>query len=81
MTGPGASSGGDRDKRVDLGGADAVPDTPSAAKRQGAEAAEAERRLTPRAVAETKSAGGMMPVVWIIVAIVAIAAAYFFFGT
>ncbi len=90
MTGPGAGSPGDPKKRADLGGADAVPDTPSTAKRQGSEPGapkpktsaqtEAERRLTPRAAAATSSAASMKPVIWIVVAIVAIAAAYFAFG-
>ena len=83
MTGPGTgSAGGDRNKRVDLGGADAVPDTPSTAKRQGAEPTGTERRMTPRGTAtEVKSGSGIKPVVWIIVAIVVIAAAYFLLGT
>ena len=84
MTGPGASSGGsDRNKRVDVGGADAVPDTPSTAKRQGAEPGGTERRLTPRGAAtETKSGsgGGISPVVWIVIAIVVIAVGYFVLG-
>jgi hypothetical protein len=83
MTGPGASSGGgDRNKRVELGGADAVPDTPSTAKRQGAEPSGTERRLTPRGAAtETKSgSGGISPVVWIVIAIVVIAVGYFLLG-
>jgi hypothetical protein len=82
MTGPGASSGGgDRNKRADLGGADAVPDTPSTAKRQGAEPGGTERRLTPRGEATaTPSGAGIKPIVWIIVAIVVIAIGYFAFG-
>ena len=88
MTGPGAGSPGDPGKRADLGGADAVPDTPSTAKRQGSEPGapksaahlDAERRLTPRAATATASTGGMKPVIWIVIAIVAIAAAYFAFG-
>ena len=85
MTGPGASSGGsDRNKRVDLGGADAVPDTPSTAKRQGAEPAGTERRMTPRGEATATpsgSGGGIKPIVWIVVAIVVIAIGYFVLGT
>ena len=88
MTGPGAGSPGDPRKRADLGGADAVPDTPSTAKRQGSEPGppksaaqtESERRLTPRAATATSSAGSMKPVIWIVIAIVAIGAAYFAFG-
>ena len=83
MTGPGAgSTGGDRGKRADLGGADAVPDTPSTAKRQGAEPGGTERRLTPRGAAtETPSGGGgIKPVVWIVIAIVVIAVGYFLLG-
>ena len=90
MTGPGAGSPGEPRKRADLGGADAVPDTPSTAKRQGSEPGtpkhtssaqtDAERRLTPRAATATSSAGGMKPVIWIVIAIIAIAAAYFAFG-
>jgi hypothetical protein len=80
MTGPGAGSSGDPRKRADLGGADAVPDTPSTAKRQGAEPNAAERRLTPRAATATSSGAGIKPVVWIVIAIVVIAVAYFAFG-
>ena len=83
MTGPSSSSssGGDRQKGQDLGGADAVPDTPSVAKRQGAEPNAVERRKTPRGTATaTPSSSGMKPVVWIIVAIVVIAVAYFAMG-
>jgi len=83
MTGPGTGpTGGDRNKRTDLGGADAVPDTPSTAKRQDAEMTEAERRLTPRGAAtEVKSGGGgIKPIVWIVVAIVVIAVAAFAMG-
>ena len=82
MTGPGAGGqGGDRNKRVDLGGADAVPDTPSTAKRQGAEPNAAERRLTPRGAAtEAPSGAGIKPMVWVIVAIVVIAIAWFALG-
>ena len=80
MTGPGPSSPGDRNKRADLGGADAVPDTPSTAKRQGSEPNAAERRLTPRNAATATPSGGIKPVVWIVIAIVVIAVAYFAFG-
>ena len=83
MTGPGAGGqGGDRNKRVDLGGADAVPDTPSTAKRQGAEPNATERRLTPRGTAtDTPSGGGgIKPIVWVVIAIVVIAIAYFALG-
>ena len=84
MTGPGTGpAGGDRNKRVDLGGADAVPDTPSTAKRQGAEPSGTERRMTPRGTAtDTPSAGstGIKPIVWIIIAIVVIAVGYFVLG-
>ena len=85
MTGPGTGpAGGDRNKRVDLGGADAVPDTPSSAKRQGAEPIGTDRRKTPRGTATDTPSGsgsGIKPIVWIIIAIVVIAAAYFFLGT
>ena len=82
MTGPGAGAeGGDRNKQANLGGADAVPDTPSTAKRQGAEPNESERRLTPRGTAtETPSGSGMKPMIWIIIAIVLIAIGYFALG-
>jgi hypothetical protein len=66
---------------VDLGGADAVPDTPHTAKAQGAELTEAERRKTPRAVPAATASSGMKPVIYIIIALIAIAAAYFFLGT
>ena len=80
MTGPGAGSPGDRNKRADLGGADAVPDTPSTAKRQGAEPVGTERRLTPRAATATPSGAGMKPIVWIVIAIVVIAVGYLVWG-
>ncbi len=86
MTSPGANTpGGDRNKKTDLGGADAVPDSPHTAKSQGAGVqggglTEAERRLTPRATATATASSGLKPVVYIIIAIVAIAAAYFFLG-
>jgi len=82
MTGPGTgSAGGDRNKRVDLGGADAVPDTPSTAKRQGAEPIGTERRMTPRGTATaTPSGSGMKPIVWIIIAIAVIAVGYLVWG-
>jgi hypothetical protein len=82
MTGPGAGSGGgDRNKRVDLGGADAVPDTPSTAKRQAAEPIGTERRMTPRGTATaTPSGSGMKPIIWIIIAIAVIAVGYLAWG-
>jgi hypothetical protein len=80
MTGPGANTPGDRNKKADLGGADAVPDTPSTAKRQGAEPSGTERRLTPRAATATPTGTSMKPVIWIIVAIVVIAGAYLLLG-
>ena len=82
MTGPGANppGGGDRNKRADLGGADAVPDTPHTSKPQGAGVTESERRLTPRATAAESSGSGMKPVIWIVIAIAAIAAIYLFWG-
>ena len=80
MTTPGANPPGDRNKKTDLGGADAVPDSPHTAKAQGAGLTEAERRLTPRATATATASSGMKPVVYIIIAIIAIAAAYFFLG-
>jgi len=85
MTSPGANPPGDRNKKVDLGGADAVPDTPHTAKAQGAgltdaERAEAERRRTPRATATATASSGMKPVIYIVIALIAIAAAYFFLG-
>jgi hypothetical protein len=83
MTGPGAAGGGnpgDRKKGADVGGADAVPDTPSTAKRQGAEPNAAERRLTPRAATATSSGSGIKPIVWIVVAIVVIAAIVYGMG-
>ena len=82
MTGPGVTPpAGDRNRKVDLGGADAVPDTPHTAKAQGAEVSEVDRRKTPRAVPAATASSGMKPVVYIIIALVAIAAAYFFLGT
>lgn len=82
MTGPGVNPpAGDRNKKVDLGGADAVPDTPHTAKSQGAELTEAERRRTPRVVPAASASSGMKPVIYIIIALIAIAAAYFFLGT
>jgi hypothetical protein len=85
MTGPSSSSssGGDPRKGQDLGGADAVPSTPSAAKRQGAEPDGVERRRTPRgatAATATSSGSGIKPLVWIVVAIVVIAVGYFALG-
>ncbi len=83
MTGPStsSSSGGEREKGRDLGGADAVPDTPSTAKRQGSEPNAAERRLTPRGTATAAPSGsGIKPMVWVVVAIVVIAIAYFAMG-
>jgi hypothetical protein len=76
-------SGADRNKRVDVGGADAVPDTPHTAKAQGAEPGVPERRKTPRGTttpATATSGGGIKPVVWAVIAIVAAAAAYFLLG-
>jgi hypothetical protein len=84
MTGPstGSSSGGERKKGADLGGADAVPDTPATAKRQGAEPNAEDRRLTPRGAATAAPSGsGIKPIVWVVVAIVVIAIAYFALGT
>ena len=82
MTGPGVNPpAGDRNRKVDLGGADAVPDTPHTAKPQGSEVTEAERRKTPRAVPQATASSGMKPVLYIIIALIAIAAAYFFLGT
>ena len=82
MTGPGVNPpAGDRNRKVDVGGADAVPDSPHTAKAQGAEFTDAERRKTPRATATATATSGMKPVVWIIIALIAIAAAYFFLGT
>ncbi len=82
MTGPGANppGGKDRNKRADLGGADAVPDTPHTSKPQGAGLTESERRLTPRAIAETSATSGMKPVIWVVLAIAAMAAIYLFWG-
>ena len=86
MTGPGPNTPGDRNKPTDLGGADAVPDSPHTAKAQGsgltdAQRAEAERRKTPRATATATSSGGMKPVIYIVIALVVIAAIYYFMGT
>ncbi len=82
MTGPGTGTpGGDRNKKSDLGGADAVPDTPHTAKSQGAGLTDAERRSTPRATATATASSGMKPVLYIVIALIAIAAAYFFLGT
>ena len=81
MTSPGAGTPGDRNKKANLGGADAVPDTPHTAKGQGAGLTEEERRRTPRATATSSASSGMKPVVYIIIALIAIAAAYFFLGT
>ena len=82
MTGPGVNppSGGDRNKRVDVGGADAVPDTPRTAKPQGAEPNADDRRRTPRGTTTAPTEGGIKPVVWIVLAIVVIAALYFALG-
>ena len=82
MTGPGVNPpGGDRNRKPDLGGADAVPDTPHMAKAQGAEPGDVDRRKTPRATATATSTSGMKPVVYIVIALIAVAAAYFFLGT
>jgi len=82
MTNPGANPpGSDRNKKADLGGADAVPDTPHTVKPQGAELTDAERRRTPRATPTASAGSGMKPVLYIIIALIAIAAAYFFLGT
>ncbi len=82
MTGPGMNpTAGDRNRKVDTGGADAVPDTPHTAKAQGAEPGDVDRRKTPRATATATASSGMKPVVYIIIALIAIAAAYFFLGT
>ena len=82
MTGPGVNPpAGDRNRKVDLGGADSVPDTPHTAKAQGAELTEAERRRTPRVTPAATASSGMKPVIYIIIALIAIAAAYFFLGT
>jgi hypothetical protein len=82
MTGPGAGSSGGANKHADVGGADAVPDTPSTAKRQGAEPNVVERRKTPRSstATATSSGSGMKPVLWIVVAVVVIAAIVFGMG-
>jgi hypothetical protein len=84
MTGPSSSSssGGDPRKGQDLGGADAVPATPSTAKRQGAEPDGVDRRRTPRGepATATSSGSGIKPLVWIIIAIVVIAVGYFALG-
>ena len=81
MTGPGASSGGsDRNKKTDLGGADAVPGTPQSAKPKGAGLTEEERRRTPRATPTASAGSGMKPVIYIVVAIALIAIAYFLFS-
>jgi len=82
MTSPGANPPGkDRNKKADLGGADAVPDSPNSSKAQGAGLTEDDRRLSPRAPAVATAGSGMKPVIYIIIAIIAIAAAYFFLGT
>ena len=82
MTGPGVNPpAGDRNRKVDLGGADAVPDTPHTVGAQGAEVSEADRRVTPRATGTATATSGMKPVVYIVIALIAIAAAYFFLGT
>ena len=82
MTGPGMTPpAGDRNRKVDMGGADAVPDTPHTAKAQGAELTDAERRKTPRATGAATASSGMKPVVYVVIALIAIAAAYFFLGT
>ena len=82
MTSPGATPpAGDRNSKTDLGGADSVPDTPHTAKAKGAGLDEAaDRRLTPRAAATQTGRSGMKPVIFIVIAIIAIAAAYFFLG-
>ena len=81
MTSPGANPpGGDRNKKANVGGADAVPDSPGTSKPQGAGLTEDERRQTPRAIPAATAGSGMKPVIYIIVAIIAIAAAYFFLG-
>ena len=80
MTSPGAGTPGDRNKKADLGGADAVPDSPQTAKSK-ADLAEAERRRTPRVTPAATATSGMKPVLYIIIALVAIAAAYFFLGS
>lgn len=82
MTGPGMNPpAGDRNRKVDLGGADAVPATPHTAKAQGAEVPEGERRKTPRVTPAASASSGMKPVIYIIIALIAIAAAYLFLGT
>jgi hypothetical protein len=80
MTGPGAGSGGsDRNKKSDLGGADAVPGTPQTAKPQGAGLTDEERRRTPRATPTASAGSGMKPIIYIVAAIAVIALAYFLF--
>ena len=82
MTGPAANPpAGDRNRKVDLGGADSIPDSPHTAKAQGAEPGDVDRRKTPRATATPTSTSGMKPVIYIVIALIAIAAAYFFLGT
>ena len=82
MTGPGMNPpAGDRNRKVELGGADAVPDTPHTAKAQGAELTDEERRRTPRVTPAATATSGMKPVVYIVIALIAIAAAYLFLGT
>ena len=48
---------------------------------QGAELTDAERRRTPRVTPAATATSGMKPVVYIVIALIAIAAAYFFLGT